>query len=231
MRYSKTELLRAMSLNPWFGSLPLAERKAMLAVATLQALQPGDMVYHKGDHSGGFYGVLQGTLRVSTLGEDGREGILAMLEPGNWFGETMMLDGHQRPHDVTALEMSVLLVISATDFKRLMQRNGFAHGITALLCTRVRNLFALVEDTMLRSIRTRVARRLISLSHGDTTMAPQARAKVQVSHEELAMMLGVTRQTLAKELKYFVRNGVLGLGYGRIDILEPDALLREAGLA
>lgn len=231
MRYSKTDLLRTMSLNPWFGSLPLAERKAMLAVATLQALQPGDQVYHKGDQSGGFYGVLQGTLRVSTVGEDGREGILAMLESGNWFGETMMLDGQRRPHDVTALEMSVLLVISSADFKRLMLRNGFAHGITALLCTRIRNLFALVEDTMLRSIRTRVARRLISLSHGDTTMAPQARAKVQVSHEELAMMLGVTRQTLAKELKYFVRSGVLGLGYGRIDILAPDALLREAGLA
>ena len=41
----------------------------------------------------------------------------------------------------------------------------------------------------------------------------------------------MTRQTLAKELKYFVQHGVLGLGYGRIDILAPDMLLREAGLA
>lgn len=231
MAYSKTELLRRMSPNPWFGALPVAERKAMLAVAVLQPLQVGDLVYRKGDMQGGFYGVLTGTLRVSTLGEDGREGILSVMEAGNWFGETALLDGQPRPHDVTALEEAELLVIPAADFKRLMQRNGFAHGITALLCTRVRNLFGLVEDTMLRSTRTRVARRLIALSRGDTTMALQARAKVQVSHEELAMMLGVTRQTLAKELKYFVRSGVLALGYGRIDIVAPDALMREGALA
>lgn len=231
MAYSKTELLRTMSPNPWFAALPLAERKAMLAVAVPHLLQPGEVVYRKGDLQGGFYGVLGGTLRVSTLGEDGREGILSVMEAGNWFGETSLLDGQPRPHDVTALEASELLVIAAADFKLLMQRSAFAKGITALLCSRVRSLFGLVEDTMLRSTRMRVARRLIALSRGDTTMAPQARAKVQVSHEELAMMLGVTRQTLAKELKYFVRNGVLALGYGRIDIVAPEALLREGALA
>jgi len=82
----------------------------------------------------------------------------------------------------------------------------------------------------LRSTRMRVARRLITLAKGDMTMAAQTRQGVQVSHEELAMMLGVTRQTLAKELKYFVREGALALGYGHIDFLDTALLRHEAAL-
>ena len=231
MAHSKTELLKKMSVNPWFATLPLAERKAMLAVAVVQPLAVGQSVYRKGDVSGGFYGVLSGLLRVSATGEDGREGILSVLEPGNWFGETTLLDGQTRPHDVTAMQEGEVLVITAADFKRLMRRLGFAHGMTTLLCARVRGLYGLIEDTMLRSTRMRVARRLITLAKGDMTMAAQTRQGVQVSHEELAMMLGVTRQTLAKELKHFVSEGALALGYGHIDFLDMALLQREAALA
>ncbi|WP_296510866.1 Crp/Fnr family transcriptional regulator [Rhodoferax sp.] len=231
MTHSKTEFLKRMSCNPWFAGLPLAERKALLAVASAQKVQAGEVVYRRGELSGGFYGVLEGVFRVSASGEDGREGILSVLEAGTWFGETTLLDGQQRPHDVTALQAGTLLVVAPQDFQALMQRIGFVQGISRLLAARVRGLFGLVEDTMLRSIRMRVARRLISLARGDMSMSVHTRLGVQVSHEELAMMLGVTRQTLAKELKYFVRQGVLALGYGRIDIVEPDALKREGALA
>lgn len=231
MGHSKAELLEKMSVNPWFGNLPLVERKAILAVATVQHWAGGEVVYRKGALSGGFYGLVTGLLRVSASGEDGREGILSMLEPGNWFGEASLLDGKARPHDVTAVQASELLVISPQDFKGLMRRLGFAHGISALLSARVRGLFGLVEDAMLRSTRTRVARRLMTLACGDATMSAQARRGVQVSHEELAMMLGVTRQTLAKELKYFLEVGAIELGYGRIDLLDTRLLQREAGLA
>jgi CRP-like cAMP-binding protein len=82
---------------------------------------------------------------------------------------------------------------------------------------------------MLRSTRTRIARRLLSLSRGDATMASDARASVTVSQEALAMMLGITRQTLSKELKVLVRDGVLSLGYGRIEIVSmPELELRGA---
>jgi CRP-like cAMP-binding protein len=86
----------------------------------------------------------------------------------------------------------------------------------------------LVEDAMLRSTRTRIARRLLSLARGDTTMAADARARVSVSQEALAMMLGITRQTLSKELKELVHGGVLTLGYGRIDILSLLELEKRA---
>jgi CRP-like cAMP-binding protein len=231
MTHSKTELLKKMAINAWFEALPLPERRALLAVVTEQSVAAGEVIYRRGDKGGGFYGVLSGVFRVTATGEDGREGILSILEAGNWFGETSMLDGECRPHDVTALTAGTLLVVAPKDFQALMQRIAFVQGISRLLASRVRGLFGLVEDSMLRSTRTRVARRLISLARGDMTQALQTRRGVQVSHEELAMMLGVTRQTLAKELKYLVGAGALALGYGHIEFRDTELLKREAALA
>ncbi len=230
MAHSKSEVLKMMAINPWFAALPMAERKAMLAVATWMPVTAGELVFRKGDEGNGFFGVLDGVLRVSITAEDGREGILSLLEAGQWFGELSLLDGEPRPHDVTVLRDGVLLVIAPRDFWRLMGRIGFAQGMTTLLSARVRGVAGLVEDAMLRSTRMRVARRLISLARGGLSGATVARSSVQVSHEELAMMQGVTRQTLAKELKYLVNAGVLSLGYGHIDLLDMDLLLREAAL-
>jgi CRP/FNR family transcriptional regulator, cyclic AMP receptor protein len=231
MHYSKTELLQKMSCDPWFAALPLAERKAVLAFAKPVALLAGDVVYRKGETAVAFYGVAEGRLRVFTTGEDGREGILGLLESGNWFGEAAMVDGSMRPHTIVALEDAVLVQIALPEFHTLMLRPAFALGVAKLLCARLRGLFVLVEDAMLRTTRMRVARRIVALSRGDTTPGRTGRASVQVSHEDLAMMLGITRQTLAKELKYLVRTEALALGYGRIDILAPALLLQEAGLA
>lgn len=231
MLHSKNEMLQIMSNNPWFEGLPLAERKAMVAAAEVVPVHAGEMLYRKGDPAGGFFGVLSGAFKVSTVGEDGREGILSVVEQGNWFGEAALLDGLARPHDATATQDGEVLVISPPAFARLMQRNTFARAMAGLLCSRVRALYGLVEDAMLRSTSTRVARRLLVLSRGDATMAPDARASVAVSQEALAMMLGITRQTLSKELKTLVQAGVLVLGYGRIDIVSLAALELRGALA
>ncbi|OGB32783.1 MAG: Crp/Fnr family transcriptional regulator [Burkholderiales bacterium RIFCSPLOWO2_12_FULL_61_40] len=217
-------MLKTMSHNPWFAGLPLSERRAMLAVADVVHVHAGEMLYRKGDSAAGFFGVLAGAFKVSSVGEDGREGILSVVEQGNWFGEASLLDGLARPHDATAMHNSDVLVISPPAFARLMRRNAFARGMAGLLCSRVRALYGLVEDAMLRSTRTRVARRLLALTRGDATMAPKARASVLVSQEALAMMLGITRQTMSRELKDLVRAGVVKLSYCRIDIVSMAAL-------
>jgi len=231
MADSKDDLLGTLSMNPWYGGLPLGERKAMLAAADVVQLRAGEMLYRKGDVAGGFFGVLQGAFKVSTLGEDGREGILSVIEAGNWFGEAALIDGQPRPHDATAVQASVVLVIQPQAFKRLMQRSAFARAIAVLLCGRVRVLYGMVEDAMLRSTPTRIARRLLTLARGDATLASDARASVAVSQEALAMMLGITRQTLSKELKVLVRDGVLSLGYGRIEIVSMAELEVRGALA
>ncbi|MCJ0765624.1 Crp/Fnr family transcriptional regulator [Variovorax terrae] len=218
------DLMAALSANPWFGALAPRERRALLAAGAPLHLRRGEMLFRQGDAPGGFYAVTAGLLKASSLREDGREAILAVLEPGNWFGEISLLDHLPRTHDATALTDAAVLVVHQPAFARLMQRAAFAQAVAALLAARVRGLYAMMEDATLRSTRARVARRLAQLAHGDATMAPEARAVVSVSQEALAMMLGLTRQTLNKELKALVAEGAVALGYGRIEIVSPQKL-------
>src|SRR5690606_11343232 len=110
---------------------------------------------------------------------------------------TNLIDGSARMHDTTALSALDLLVVSAEAFTQLLRKEGFAIAVAALLASRVRSAYGMMEDITLRSLRARVARKLLALAHGDLlTQLPTPRTTVTLPQETLAMMLGVTRQTL-----------------------------------
>lgn len=179
--HSKLETPCAMLANPWFGGLPKRNRQALLVAGERLQLRAGEMLYRQGDAPSGFFGVVSGSFKVSTLREDGKEGILAVMEAGNWFGEISLFDGLPRPHDVTALEAAEVLVVGQPAFEGLMRSHAFARAMSVLLSSRVRLLYGLVEDAMLRSISTRVARRLLALARGDATLAQASRSVVRKS--------------------------------------------------
>lgn len=228
MHAPNAQTLAVLRSNPWFGGLPESEQQAMLQWAEPFRLARAGVLYRKGHPESAFYAIVRGLIKISSVTPDGREGILALIEAGNWFSESTLLDGQPNPYDATAVEDTELLVIARERFEALLLRQPFAAAIARLEAQRLRAVFSMVEDTMLRDMQTRVARRLLVLAHGDATMAAQTRAQVQVSQDALAMMLGVTRQTLAKELKVMVDARVLTIGYGRIDILDVPALKRYA---
>ena len=217
-----------MERNPWFTSMPRAQREALVGAAELIHVRRGAMVFRQGDpvHAagGGFYGLAAGTIKISSLRQDGREAILAVLEPGNWFGEITLIDGSPRTHDATALESLDLLVVPPEAFAHQMRDVVFANAIAAMLAARVRMLYGLTEDATLRSLRARVAHRLLVLARGDATQSVHLRRTLMLPQEALAMMLGITRQTLSKELNALARDEVISIGYGRLDLLSVEAL-------
>lgn len=224
-----------MEANPWFASMPRAQRESLLGAAELVHLRRGAMMFRQGDPvraaGSGFYGLAAGMIKISTLRRDGREAILAVLEPGNWFGEISLIDGSPRTHDATALSALDVLVVPPEAFALQMQGRAFSHAIAALLAARVRGLYGLMEDATLRGLRARVARRLLALARGDATQSTELRQSVRLPQEALAMMLGVTRQTLSKELNALAQAQVIALGYGRIELLSPEALQQLGGAA
>lgn len=225
---SNTELLQQMNVNPWFAGLPLSERRAMLAACERVRLAAGEMLFRQGDEvrpgQGCFYGLVSGAIKASSLRADGKEAILVVLEAGNWFGEISLIDGSPRTHDATAVADTELLALPAVAFDRMMHRPAFAAAVCRMLARRVRSLYGMVEDATLRSTRARVARRLLLLARGDATQAREPRPVVPVSQEALAMMLGVSRQTLSKELQGMAKAGAVVLGYARIEIASVGKL-------
>lgn len=226
------DLLTLLSRDPWFGALPLRDRKAMLATSEVIRLQPGEMLFRQGDVPGGFYALISGRMKMSTLNVEGKEAILIILDTGTWFGEISLIDQQPRTHDATALDKVELLVMPEVLFHQLMQRQSFSKAIAHLLARRIRLLYGIVEDANLRSIRARVARRLLLLAQESIppvsvpvhTMAKTPPSRVHISQDALAMMLGVTRQTLSKELKSLSQQGVIRLAYRAIEIVSAEKL-------
>lgn len=225
MRCFDTEFRESMSTDAWFTSLEAEDRHALLSESDLLHLHTGEFIFRRGDPPNGFYGLVDGLAKASTLREDGKEAILVVLEPGNWFGEIAMIDGLPRSHDVVAMEPVRVRRLRKAAFESMMMHARFARAIALLQAMRMRGTFAFMEDLALRSTRARIARRLQRLVRGDAALgAAQARQVVPVTHGVLAMMLGITRQTLALELKHIAAEGAIVLGYRHIEIASMEKL-------
>lgn len=213
-----------MRTNQWFSSLPPAEQEALIQRSELMTLQPGEYLFRRGDTPTGFCGLKDGRLKAFTLREDGKEAILAVIEAGNWFGQASMTGRQPRARDVIAIERSTVFVVRTSAFDELMQNQAFLRAIAELQSIHMNWLYRMVEDATLHSTRARVARRLLQLASGDVTTWPQSRQNVSVSQDTLAMMLGITRQTLSLELKAMADKGAIALRYGRIEICSKEIL-------
>lgn len=212
-----------LAADPWFGALGVSEQQALLSAGTPVKFPAGAFLFRQGDVPGGFLGIVHGSVKISTLREDGREAILAVLRPGNWFGEGSMVDRLPRVHDATAAEACELLQVAPDTFEALMHDAAFARAIALLASLHARAVFGMLEDATLRSTRAQVARRLQRLAGGFAERGPDQR-DIEVTQDALAMMLGITRQTLALELKAMVAAGAITLGYGRIHIESFEVL-------
>ena len=223
----------AFSDNPWFRSLPDAQARALLDAAQAMKLGAGKALYRQGDVLGpsaaAFFGLARGSMKLSILNSDGKEGILTVIEPGNWIGEVALLDNTQRrAHNAIALEECELAAVSARAFEALMQDPDFARAVAKLVAGRLRLAYEALAGQTLQSMRQRVARRLVMLAHGDITQSTRGRMHVSTSQDNLAKMLGVSRPTLSKELQALAKAGGIALRYGQIEILDMQRL-RVAG--
>lgn len=218
--------------NGWFVSLPERTQQSLMAASQMFGLTDGQTVFQQGDAvrgtRDGFYALTCGSLRVSSKRSDGKVAILSFLDPGNWFGELALIDAGVRDRTVTAVGAASLLVVEAKAFAAMMQDAPFALSVARLMSGRTRSLMALVDDATLQSTRARVARRLVMLAHGDASRNIEPKRELGVSHESLAMMLGMTRQTLAKQLHALTEAGAISQGYGTISVASMVALMAEA---
>jgi CRP/FNR family transcriptional regulator, cyclic AMP receptor protein len=210
--------------SPWFSSLPPEEQNRLTADSTLVRLEADEAVCRRGDAPDGFFGIVEGRLKASNVRSDGKEAVLSILEPGTWFGQMSVITGWPYAHDVVALEPAQVVKLPSAAFHARMQGAAFARSIAELLAQHTGLLYQMLEEATLYSTRARIARRLMHLARGDATLAAGDRSNIQVSQDMLAMMLGISRQTLSLELKDMALKGALALRYGYVEIVSMDRL-------
>jgi CRP/FNR family cyclic AMP-dependent transcriptional regulator len=201
--------------------LPAEVQAVLLAAASRRLLARGDALFHKGSLPDALFGVVSGTLRVSVVSAAGREAVIALLEKDHWFGEVSLFVGAQRVYDTCALDDCEIAVVPAAAFHHLVATRPDVHlALTRLVCHRLRHALAWIDDAILMPLPVRLAHRLLALDAGAGALA--------VSQEELAFMLGVSRQSINRQLGLWQDQGLVRTSYGRIELLDSAALARLA---
>lgn len=223
---------QAVYANRWFAGLSAAHQHALLDAGKRIALRDGQLFAALGQsvrkRRDGFGVLLCGLLKVSSTSPDGREAILSFVRPGQWFGELALLDGAGRERDFFSEGASEILVVEPEAMQILMQDAKLSCHITRLLASRQRSLLSLVEGFTLRSTLARTARRLVMLAYDDEPESGKHRTTLDVSQDALASMLGMTRQSVASQLRQLAERGAISQAYGRVNIASMVALMAES---
>lgn len=215
------ELLRS---GRWFAGLDDGLQEALVEAALLLRLGAGERLFARGDAPSGLFAVVDGALRISGTAESGREALLTIVEPPSWFGEIAVFDGQPRTHDAVAeVESLVAHVPKAALDQILAAEPRRWRDLGLLMTSKLRLAFAAMEEMAVLPTAVRLARRLVYMAEGYGERAHERRT-VEVSQDQLAMMLSTSRQTCNALLKELEARGLVRLSYGSIEILDLDGL-------
>ena len=214
----------------WFAKLSSPLRTAILAKASVRRLRDGAPLATRGTAAEDWCGVARGAVRVSSVSLSGKQVTLTYAEPGVWFGDIALFDGLPRTHDADTHGDTTLLCVRKPDFKELLQQ--FPELYDALLrlnCRRLRLMFNQFEDLNTRPLQARLAKQLLLLakSYG-ITQGEEIRIGLQLAQEDLAQLLGASRQRVNQELKGFEREGAVRVEPARLVVLSREKLLAIA---
>ena len=222
--------------NRWFASLSERQQHALLDASKRITLRQGHLFAANGQMArkrrDGLGVLVKGLLKVSSTSLDGRVALLGFVRPGQWFGELALLDGGSRERDFLSVGSSEILVIEPEALRQLLQDAMLGAQLSRLLASRTRALLMQVESFTLRPTLARTARRLAMLAFDDELVSDhsgaQHRATLDISQDELASMLGMTRQSVASHLRLLAERGAISQAYGRIHISSMEILMSEA---
>jgi CRP/FNR family cyclic AMP-dependent transcriptional regulator len=221
---------RSIDAGPWFSKLSPALRGAILACAQVRRLPDGAALTHRGAPPDEWCGVARGAVRVGTVSLSGKQVTLTYAEPGTWVGDISLFDGLPHTHDAHAHGETTLLVVRKADFKALLARHvELYEALLRLQCRRLRLMFDAFEDLNTRPLAARLARQILLLARSyGIQQGDEVRIGLQLAQEDLAQLLGASRQRVNQELKGFERDGALRVEPTRLVLLSRDKLLAIA---
>ena len=219
----------AINAGRWFGRLSPSLRHDILRSAYVKRYKDGALICARGDMPEAWMACAKGAIRVSSTSFTGRQVTLAYIEPGVWVGDMALFDGDKRTHDAYAHGETTLLCVSQADFRKILQQHVELYdALLRLQAQRLRQLYGLVEDLNTLPLRARLAKQLLHLarSYGVTNLAGdgEIRISLQLAQEELAQLLGASRQRVNQELKTLEREGSIRIEPTGLVVRDHPAL-------
>lgn len=223
---SQSERAKLFEGHALFGQLDADDIDALLSHARFHHHRAGDLIFAKGSPGRSMMAVLEGSIRISSTAIGGREVVLAILRGGEIFGEIALIDGGERTADAIAMTDCDVLIVDHRDFIPFLEHRGeLCVKLLRILCRRLRQTDEQVEAALFERLEGRVAKALIRLAAEGANGGKQGSpVRLRVSQQELAGMVGASRESVNKQLHVWQRGGFLELGKRMIVIHDPSAL-------
>lgn len=215
-----------------FAPLDDETARQLLDHATQLHCRRGEFIFHQGDPANELCLIAQGRVKLTRTTADHRETVLAVVGPGEIFGETCLLEGTPRATTATAIGDTALIVIGREDVDKILSE--YPHVVPHLMqivARRLRNANELLSELAFRDVPGRVARALVDLAD---RFGERTADGVQVAHgltqEELAQYVGASREAVNKALSDFAARGWVRLQMRAVRLLNRERLRRRAHL-
>jgi CRP/FNR family cyclic AMP-dependent transcriptional regulator len=214
----------------WFSKLSQPLRNAILSRAVVRRLQDGQLLTTRGAEPEEWCAVAKGAVRISSVSLSGKQITLTYAEPGTWFGDIALFDGLPRTHDANAHGETTLLVVRKPDFRELLaQHTELYEALLRLNCRRLRMMYNIFEDLNTKPLAARLAKQILLLARSyGIPQGEEIRIGLQLAQEDLAQLLGASRQRVNQELKGFEREGAVRVEPTRLVVLSREKLLHIA---
>jgi len=220
----------ALARLPLFAALDDDAAAALEAVMSTRAVERGHHIFREGDTGDRLFVVLDGKVKISRAAADGRENLLAVLGQGEMFGELSLFDPGARTATATTVTDSRLASLDHDDLRPLLlERPGVAVHLLRALAMRLRRTNEAMADLVFSDVPGRVAKALLDLSEKfGTAEGEGVRVRHDLTQEELAQLVGASRETVNKALSEFATRGWLRLEGRSVLLLDPERLERRA---
>ena len=222
--------LRAiLTQMPLFAGLSDEQLDALAVFLRRRAYRKGTVVVSEGEAGSSMYFIEEGQIKLTILSPEGKEVVLQLLGPGGFFGELALLDGEPRSATAVVQSHAKLAALEREHLLQFLERHPrAAASLLAAMSRRLRRTTDTVHDAALLDGPTRLAKTLLQLNDAASRSGPDgAISAPRLTQEELAEMVGGTRESINRWLGILARENLVRRRRGRVEILNPEGLRRR----
>lgn len=210
-----------------FRLLNESQLDALAAISSIQKYRAGELIFSQGEEAGAFYIVLGGKVQIYKISREGKEMILHLFGPGDIFAEVPIFSGIPKyPANSLCTEETEVMAIQGKAFQSLVQESpDIALSLLSVFAQRLHKFSEIIEDLSLRTVDSRLAKYLLSVSENSPD-----KAVIYIHKKTLASILGTIPETLSRTFKKLAEKGLIQVDENRIHLIDRDQLISIAGV-
>ena len=219
MELHPLKIAEALRTIPLFSCLSDVDLEELAQAAVIKTYPKNAFLFSEGDQTDSLYVIFSGNVKAVIVDEQGKEVILSMFGPGEYFGEVALIDGNERSASIMTREPVQVLVLTRDGFREILARNpDFSINLLKGMVRRLRESNKQIEGLALMDVYARVAR---LLSHLACLRGGSMLIRERLTHQEIASMTGASREMVSRILKELMTGGYISIKKKIITINKP----------